>query len=70
MRIIDSKIDLGKSFEYLKGAIERAEKTKEASYPMAYGMLLVAVEHHINECSVLGNTPANADDIPGNLFNQ
>lgn len=72
MRVIDSKIDLGKSFEFLKEIMTQADEKKETiSYAYAYGMLVQAVRSHLDKCTIPENIHvANADDIPGNLFNQ
>ena len=55
MLIINNEIDLGQSFEKLKGAMQESKligKAESFGYMQAYFNLEKAVENHIKECTV------------------
>lgn len=68
MRIIDSKIDIGKSFQKLLANLDESYKMVESGktedYAYALGWLRGAVKVHVAECTEKGNVPAaDPDDI-------
>lgn len=72
MRVIDSKIDLGKSFEKFKPILKRAEKQfNNGQLKAAYYTLYFGIKEHETECTIPDNIPVtNADDIPKELFHK
>lgn len=82
MLTVNSKIDLGKSFEELKSTLrevyEIAKSGKPGCHPRALGILESHVKAHLIKCTDADmkqlqdfiETPVSPDDIPADTFTQ